>query len=211
MSRNTFLNPQWVRRLPPAHLSPCGENESHQEIAEEYNNVSTLQSRRIISFANGIQYFTLVWWTSIPVYCIFSIMKLAISAICHCEIQYTHCLLSILKNFSLNDWEEEEEAFKNKPKYPKPTWMLILTDSSHQITMTVSSIAQSLQSSVHPLTIHREQITDIHLCNDETLTDGCGEEVRAQYSTVQGGWGVQRRAIRWETVSKYQIINNYRR
>ena len=89
--------------------------------------------------------------------------------------------------------------------------MLILTDSSHQITMTVSSIAQSLQSSVHPLTIHREQITDIHLCNDETLTDGCGEEVRAQYSTVQGGWGVQRRAIRWETVSKYQIINNYRR
>ena len=96
--------------------------------------------------------------------------------------------------------------------------MLILTDSSHQITMTVSSIAQSLQSSVqcsvHSLTIHREQITDIHiydLCNDETLTDGCGEEVRAQYSTVQGGWGVQRRAIRWETVSKYQIINNYRR
>ena len=64
---------------------------------------------------------------------------------------------------------------------------------------------------VHSLTIHREQITDIHLCNDETLTDGCGEEVRAQYSTVQGGWGVQRRAIRWETVSKYQNINNYRR
>ena len=92
--------------------------------------------------------------------------------------------------------------------------MLILTDSSHQITMTVSSIAQSLQSSVHPLTIHREQITDIHiydLCNDETLTDGCGEEVRAQYSTVQAGLGVHRRAIRWETVSKYQIINNYRR
>ena len=66
VSRNTFLSPQWVRRLPPAHLSPWSENESHQEIAEEYNNVSTLQTRRIISFANGIQYFTLVWWTSIP-------------------------------------------------------------------------------------------------------------------------------------------------
>ena len=45
-------------------------------------------------------------------------------------------------------------------------------------------------------------------------TDGCGEEVRSQYpqpTVREGGWGVQRRAIRWETVSKYQIINNYRR
>ena len=45
-------------------------------------------------------------------------------------------------------------------------------------------------------------------------TDVNGEEVRSQYpqpTVREGGWGVQRRAIRWETVSKYQIINNYRR
>ena len=167
MSRNTFLNPQWVRRLPPAHLSPCGENESHQEIAEEYNNVSTLQSRRIISFANGIQYFTLVWWTSIPVYCIFSILKLAISAICHCEIQYTHCLLSTLKNFSLNDWEEEEEAFKNKPKYPKPTWMLILTVSSHLQSPASPRVYSQVFSVQYTRSPYLQISTFITKCNDE--------------------------------------------
>ena len=172
MSRNTFLSPQWVRRrpLPLAHTS---RHVVKTRVIKrlQRNTTMFLHCSPAVS-SHLLTEFNILLWSGGHQYLayLFHLFNIEIGNICYLSLWNTiHSLFAEHFEELQSEWlgRGREEAFKNKPKYPKPTWMLILTDSSHlqsPASPRVCSHGFSVQYTRSPFL---QTSTFITKCNDE--------------------------------------------